>query len=505
MGAVQKLATVVIIGLVGLATLLVIYLADEPNRRAAEGHEQEEAAIERGIQTYTTYCVQCHGPAGEGYAFKEPGRIGMPLGGRSDRVWVNQTDDPVAWEKQEKVIRNALVNGRGAMPAWADENGGELNDEQINELVTMIHEADWDEVYNEVIEANGGVYPVAVPPSTQGDQPNETGQQPGVTGDTAAVTLEGFDIGWTQQEITVAPGGTINLINSGAAAHNFDVGQLGIVVDMPAGQTVPYTLPADTPPGTYEFICSIPGHAEAGMRGTMIVQAAPAGGAPAASPPAGATPAEGAAPAGGQIAEVTLEGFDIGWTQQELTVTPGTKVKLVNSGAAPHNFEVAPLGINVDMPPGETVEATIPPDAQPGEYDFICNVPGHAEAGMVGKLIVQAPGAAAAPANTGAAPPPAESAPPPAAAAEPVTLEGFDIGWTQKEITVARGGTINLVNAGAAPHNFDVEALGILVDMPPGETVPYTLPADAAPGEYEFICSVPGHAPAGMVGKLIVT
>ncbi|MDP9357456.1 MAG: plastocyanin/azurin family copper-binding protein, partial [Chloroflexota bacterium] len=343
MGAVQKLATVVIIGLVGLATLLVIYLADEPNRRAAEAREQEEVAIQRGIQTYTTYCVACHGPAGEGYAFKEPGRIGMPLGGRSDRLWVNQTDDPVAWEKQETIIRNAIVNGRGAMPVWGEENGGELNNEQIEELVLMIHKADWNEVYNHVIEANNGVYPVAeAPPSTQGDQANETGQQPGASGDTGAVTLEGYDIGWTQKEITVAPGGTINLVNSGAAAHNFDITDLGIVVDMPAGQTVPYTLPADIAPGTYEFICNIPGHAEAGMTGTLIVEgapAAPAGQAPA--PEASPAPGGGAAgaPAGGQIAEVTVEGFDIGWTQKEVTVTPGTTVQLVNTGAAGHNFE----------------------------------------------------------------------------------------------------------------------------------------------------------------------
>ncbi|MDP9474069.1 MAG: plastocyanin/azurin family copper-binding protein, partial [Chloroflexota bacterium] len=332
MGAVQKLATVVIIGLVGLATLLVIYLADEPNRRAAEAREQEEVAIERGIQTYTTYCVACHGPAGEGYAFKEPGRIGMPLGGHSDRLWVNQTDDPVAWEKQETIIRNAIVNGRGAMPVWGEENGGELNNEQIEELVLMIHKADWNEVYNHVIEANNGVYPVAeAPPSTQGDQANETGQQPGATGDTGAVTLEGYDIGWTQKEITVAPGGTINLVNSGAAAHNFDITDLGIVVDMPAGQTAPYTLPADIAPGTYEFICNIPGHAEAGMTGTLIVEgapAAPAGQAPApeASPAPGGGAATAASPAatppaggGGQIAEVTVEGYDIGWTQPEVT------------------------------------------------------------------------------------------------------------------------------------------------------------------------------------------
>ena len=52
MGAVQKLATVVIVGLVGLATLLVVYAANEGNRTAAEAQEQQDVAVERGIETY---------------------------------------------------------------------------------------------------------------------------------------------------------------------------------------------------------------------------------------------------------------------------------------------------------------------------------------------------------------------------------------------------------------------------------------------------------------------
>ncbi len=83
MGAVQKLATVVIVGLVALSTLLVVYLADENNRMSAEVQEKDEVAVERGIKTYIANCMVCHGPAGEGYS--EPGaegtgRIGAPLG-----------------------------------------------------------------------------------------------------------------------------------------------------------------------------------------------------------------------------------------------------------------------------------------------------------------------------------------------------------------------------------------------------------------------------------------
>jgi len=115
---------------------------------------------------------------------------------------------------------------------------------------------------------------------------------------------------------------------------------------------------------------------------------APAGGAPV---PAGDAPA----PAGG--APITLVGYDIGWrlgdqdsAQGEipLTVSPGAVITLPNEGAGPHNFAVDELQVDVDMPVGQTVEATIPADATPGTYEYYCNVPGH-RALMKGPLTVQ--------------------------------------------------------------------------------------------------------------------
>jgi hypothetical protein len=64
--------------------------------------------------------------------------------------------------------------------------------------------------------------------------------------------------------------------------------------------------------------------------------------------------------------------------------------------------------------------------------------------------------------------------------------------------------TITMVNTGAALHNFNSEALDIDVDVNPGDTVEIEIPAGTAPGTYEFICDVPGHKEAGMVGTLIV-
>ena len=93
MGAVQKLATVVVVGLVGLATLLVVYFANEPHRRAAEDEEQREVAIDRGEQTYIQYCLVCHGPKGEGFAAGD-GRAGWPLNPATESTIAEDPENP---------------------------------------------------------------------------------------------------------------------------------------------------------------------------------------------------------------------------------------------------------------------------------------------------------------------------------------------------------------------------------------------------------------------------
>jgi plastocyanin/mono/diheme cytochrome c family protein len=286
---------VVIVGLVGLATLLVVYLANEPNRRAAEAAEQEEAAVERAIGTYIQNCLVCHGPAGEGL-FAGDGRIGFPLNPAAGPPkeadappdWHdNQTTDQTIWEEREHVLYDALNNGRGAMPAWGTgaEGGALLNQEQIYELVEMIHTVDWNLVYNEVIEANHGVYPpgpTAVPAADTGEDAAADSGGDAAGGEGAAVaTLIAFDIGWELNGertpdaaivLTVAPGDTVEVQNTGASLHDFVVDELGIDVDAPAGETVTVTIPADAAPGEYEFYCSVPGHAQAGMVGTLVIE-----------------------------------------------------------------------------------------------------------------------------------------------------------------------------------------------------------------------------------------
>jgi plastocyanin len=62
---------------------------------------------------------------------------------------------------------------------------------------------------------------------------------------------------------------TIALHNLDAFPHDFTIDELGVKVAVDANATITETFSAT--PGVYEFYCSIPGHREAGMVGTLTV------------------------------------------------------------------------------------------------------------------------------------------------------------------------------------------------------------------------------------------
>jgi nitrite reductase (NO-forming) len=109
---------------------------------------------------------------------------------------------------------------------------------------------------------------------------------------------------------------------------------------------------------------------------------------PSASPMA--TPATEAA-GGAAATEVTVKAGDLFFDPKELTIAAGTDVKvtLENGGALAHDWAVRDHdGVATQLlNPGqsETINVNLPA----GEYTYYCTVPGHADAGMVGKLIVQ--------------------------------------------------------------------------------------------------------------------
>ena len=71
-----------------------------------------------------------------------------------------------------------------------------------------------------------------------------------------------------------------------------------------------------------------------------------------------------------------------------LTVKMGKKVVLdAYSPDIPHSLVITELEVNERLPTGQkTIEFT---PAKKGEFDVICTVPGHKEAGMISKIVVE--------------------------------------------------------------------------------------------------------------------
>ncbi|HUG16246.1 MAG TPA: c-type cytochrome [Thermomicrobiales bacterium] len=164
MGSEQREATVVALGLVLVATVMMVYLFNEPNRRETFEQQKIDESARRGIDHYISFCLECHGEDG-----LATGRRGVPL-----NTPQNQTDDPIAWEQREREIRLTIERGGPTiMPAWAQSEGGALNDEQITDLVNLIHLGLWDEVVTTVIDRVGAI-PTRPPlPTPSGETPTD--------------------------------------------------------------------------------------------------------------------------------------------------------------------------------------------------------------------------------------------------------------------------------------------------------------------------------------------
>ena len=108
---------------------------------------------------------------------------------------------------------------------------------------------------------------------------------------------------------------------------------------------------------------------------------------------------------------------------------------------------------------------------------------------------------------TGASASPAAVSPPAGAVssggAGVLEINAFDLGFTPASLEVPAAGTyeVRLVNTGAVPHDVAFPT-GEKISAGPGETASGTVAIPAA--GTTFLCSIPGHAQAGMTGDVKV-
>jgi plastocyanin len=87
------------------------------------------------------------------------------------------------------------------------------------------------------------------------------------------VTVEATEFKFKPDEFEVAVGSTVQfeLVNKGNIAHSFEIPKFDIATDKilaDKSTTVTFT-PKEA--GEYTFICNVPGHKQAGMKGTIRV------------------------------------------------------------------------------------------------------------------------------------------------------------------------------------------------------------------------------------------
>jgi plastocyanin len=197
--------------------------------------------------------------------------------------------------------------------------------------------------------------------------------------------------------------------------------------------------------------------------------------------------------------DLTVQAFDIGFREKELKIGPGkVRIEMVNTGAIAHTFvlEGVPGGKKLSTTSGGAKDSGAY-DVQPGTFTYFCDIPGHRQGGMEGKLIVDAAGPAPGSGGGGGGG---------GGGGAPLAIEGTELKFTPKDATAAAGPvSITLKNAGMIQHNLVVaeDPSFKKLDVAPGQSATGTL--NAKPGTYTFYCDIAGHRPAGMEAKLTVT
>jgi len=105
-----------------------------------------------------------------------------------------------------------------------------------------------------------------------GGEPGRSG--PAASAGAPTIRVTAHDFSFDPRAIRLQATKTVNLVfdNEGHMFHTFTATELGFELRANPGQSISGALTPERP-GRYEFVCSVPGHANLGMRGTITVLA----------------------------------------------------------------------------------------------------------------------------------------------------------------------------------------------------------------------------------------
>jgi len=210
---------------------------------------------------------------------------------------------------------------------------------------------------------------------------------------TTHITVAASEFKYVFSKRSIPAAGTVifTVVNKGTISHNFYI----------AGKVTPNLLPGKSAKltvkfkkkGHYSYLCTLVGHAAAGMRGVFAVAEKAVPPPPSSTPstttttaPPTTTTATGP-PVGTAKTTVTVNMVEYAFQLSQTTIPSGQITFVIkNSGNEVHNFAILGNKAGAQIAPGtsETWTVSLPP----GTYNYQCDVPFHAERGMTGQFTV---------------------------------------------------------------------------------------------------------------------
>ncbi len=193
--------------LVSMAAVIIIFVGFNEEKRMAEFAQSQQAeAIEVGADLFETNCIGCHGIKGDGIQGLAP-----PL---NDRHFFTQRLQEVGWQGtfQDYIIATVSTGrpvstrpeqyvggGKPAMPAWSQQYGGPLREDQIRDIATFI--LNWEPTAMGQAELTELPTPTAAP-EEQGDPVARGRQIFTERGCAGCHTIEGLSTGVVGPNLT---------------------------------------------------------------------------------------------------------------------------------------------------------------------------------------------------------------------------------------------------------------------------------------------------------------
>lgn len=403
----------VMVLLVFLAVIVTgAYTLWDPSRAGEAQDKQLENTVRRGAYLFSQNCRVCHGDAGEGGQASSRLRAAPAL----NRADLQGTDadglrDDVQYANDYKFVYYTITCGRvgKVMPAWAQSQGGPLNEEQIKQLTTFIlngagapqedtgdatptpgaaavdEKTPWD-IAREFAWRGEPAFHV------EGDDKSELSLTEAVTEDATTLTLNRVGI------TTVAEDGTKSF------SPLVSVNERLSIIDEEAGETVEiFTVTAVDPETNTVTVERGVGRTSAAPHkaGTELLQPpVPGEGAPVERSCGQIAGEQAVAAPEPPSAALSITASGTAWNKKALSAVAGAALTITvqnNDDAIAHNWHltegVDPGGADVAATGIENGVNTQTLDfgpLDPGEYYYVCDV----HTNMEGVLTASAPGTA---------------------------------------------------------------------------------------------------------------